>query len=210
MCFQSVLLWTYCIYGVSEQATVFQAQMYFCDYFNSLWPSDTIWRHRSWSTLAQVMACCLAAPSHYLNNVDLHKYGPVTFIFRNFTRDNPSHQSRKSASICLNKISFKSPRGQWVKEWICEYASTIFVFHTSYYTCAQTIIHGIYAVLSEETDKSGCYTLYVTLQILLVWLLLAYFIHSWAQNCMCPSANDKPTPYWTHFLSLAEQGLSQW
>ena len=26
-------------------------------FFNSLWPSDAIWRHRSWSTLAQVMAC---------------------------------------------------------------------------------------------------------------------------------------------------------
>ena len=35
--------------------------------FNLLWPSDTIWRHRSGSTLAQVMACCLTAPSHYLN-----------------------------------------------------------------------------------------------------------------------------------------------
>ena len=34
---------------------------------NSLWPSDTIWRHTSRSTLAQVMACCLMAPSHYLN-----------------------------------------------------------------------------------------------------------------------------------------------
>ena len=26
-----------------------------------------IWQHRSGSTLAQVMACCLTAPSHYLN-----------------------------------------------------------------------------------------------------------------------------------------------
>ena len=34
---------------------------------NSLWSSDVIWRQRSWSTLAQVMACCLTAPSHYLN-----------------------------------------------------------------------------------------------------------------------------------------------
>ena len=34
---------------------------------NSLWPSDTIWRHESGSALAQVMACCLTAPSHYLN-----------------------------------------------------------------------------------------------------------------------------------------------
>ena len=34
---------------------------------NSLWPSDAIWRQRSGSTLAQVMACCLTAPSHYLH-----------------------------------------------------------------------------------------------------------------------------------------------
>ena len=34
---------------------------------NSLRPSDAIRRHRSGSTLAQVMACCLTAPNHYLN-----------------------------------------------------------------------------------------------------------------------------------------------
>ena len=34
---------------------------------SSLWPSDAIWRQRTWSTLVQVMACCLMAPSHYLN-----------------------------------------------------------------------------------------------------------------------------------------------
>ena len=34
--------------------------------FSSLWPSDAIW-WQSGSTLAQVMACCLTAPSHYLN-----------------------------------------------------------------------------------------------------------------------------------------------
>ena len=33
----------------------------------SLGPSDAIWRWRSWSTLVQVMACCLTALSHYLN-----------------------------------------------------------------------------------------------------------------------------------------------
>ena len=36
-------------------------------HINSLGPSDTIWRQRYGSTLAQVMACCLTAPSHYLN-----------------------------------------------------------------------------------------------------------------------------------------------
>ena len=34
---------------------------------NSLWPRDAIWRQRSMSTLAHVMACCLTAPSHYMN-----------------------------------------------------------------------------------------------------------------------------------------------
>ena len=34
---------------------------------NPLRPSDTIWWQWSGSTLAQVMACCLMAPSHYLN-----------------------------------------------------------------------------------------------------------------------------------------------
>ena len=36
-------------------------------WLHSLWPHDAIWWHRSGSTLAQLMACCLMAPSHYLN-----------------------------------------------------------------------------------------------------------------------------------------------
>ena len=35
--------------------------------FNSLWPNDAIWRRGSGSTLVQAVACCLTAPSHYLN-----------------------------------------------------------------------------------------------------------------------------------------------
>ena len=34
---------------------------------NSLHSSDAIWWHKSGSTLVQAMACCLMAPSHYLN-----------------------------------------------------------------------------------------------------------------------------------------------
>ena len=52
-----------------------------CPYINSLWPSDAIWRQRFRSTLAQVMACCLTAPSHYLNQCWLIIIlSPVTFI----------------------------------------------------------------------------------------------------------------------------------
>ena len=38
-----------------------------CIPFHSLWSSDAIWQYRSSSTLAQVMVCCLMAPSHYQN-----------------------------------------------------------------------------------------------------------------------------------------------
>ena len=40
-----------------------------CDSFvtSDSWPSDAIWWHRSRLSLAQVMACCLTAPSHYLD-----------------------------------------------------------------------------------------------------------------------------------------------
>ena len=36
-------------------------------HYNSLWPSDDIWWHSFGSTLAQIMAWCLMAPNHYLN-----------------------------------------------------------------------------------------------------------------------------------------------
>ena len=36
---------------------------------NSLWPSDDIWRQRGGSTLAQLIACSLAGPSHYVNQM---------------------------------------------------------------------------------------------------------------------------------------------
>ena len=38
---------------------------------NSLWPCDTIWWQRSVSTMTQVMAWCLTAPSHHLTQCSL-------------------------------------------------------------------------------------------------------------------------------------------
>ena len=55
---------------------------------NSLWPDDVIWWHISGSTLAQVMAFCLTAPSHYLNQcwhiINKVQWHPSEC---NFTRD---------------------------------------------------------------------------------------------------------------------------
>ena len=62
---------------------------------NSLWPGDAIWWHRSGSTLAQVMACCLTAPSHYLNQCGLiyHQQSLVAFIWGQFHKRYLSHHS---------------------------------------------------------------------------------------------------------------------
>ena len=57
--------------------------------FNSMRPSDAIWRHRSGSTLAQVMACCLTAPSHYLNQCWLISKVQWHSPEGNFARDTP-------------------------------------------------------------------------------------------------------------------------
>ena len=81
--------------------------------YNSLWPRDTIWRHGSRSTLAQVMACCLTAPSHYLNQcwliiseVQWHSYKGY------FTRDAATINDKNLFENYISKISFKFPRGQ--------------------------------------------------------------------------------------------------
>ena len=52
---------------------------------NPLWPtSDDMWRHRIWTTLVQLMSCCLTAPSQsMLNN---HKGGLVAFTWGQYRR----------------------------------------------------------------------------------------------------------------------------
>ena len=50
------------VYWICKNGTLMWAHR-----LNTLWPSDTLWRHKSGTTLAQVMDCCLAAPNHYLN-----------------------------------------------------------------------------------------------------------------------------------------------
>ena len=53
---------------------------------NSLRPSDAMWRLWSWTTLAHVMACCLTAPSHYLNQFWLITRGVCDILLRNCSR----------------------------------------------------------------------------------------------------------------------------
>ena len=96
---------------------------------NPLWPSAAIRRHKSGSTLAQVMACCLTAPSHYLNQcwliiIKVLWHSSEGIIMR---RSKDTNQQNKIENYIF-RITFRSPRGQWVKKktqhvssWVVHY-----------------------------------------------------------------------------------------
>ena len=62
----------------------------------SLWTSDAIWQdrwwHRSWLILAQIMASCLMAQSHCLNQMlTSHSWGSVAFTWEQFHSECPCY-----------------------------------------------------------------------------------------------------------------------
>ena len=83
------------------------------NHVNSLTPSDAIWRHGSWSTMVQVMACCLTAPSHNLDHCWL---GNIGFHSRPDAQENHLINLPKFAfenHFCKQFLTLA--RGQWVK-----------------------------------------------------------------------------------------------
>ena len=81
----------------------------------SLWPSDHIWLHRSESTLAQVMAWCLMAPSHYLNQCWLFISKVLWHSSEGMIKECLMISiSKRKLTISFLKISSRSPRYQWV------------------------------------------------------------------------------------------------
>ena len=83
---------------------------------NSLWPIDTICQHRSRSGLAQVMACCLTAPSHYIVLTHCGLVMPYGDIDQHWLRHqaitwtNVDFSSVMSHDIHLREISQEIPR----------------------------------------------------------------------------------------------------
>ena len=81
----------------------------------SLWPGDAIWQYRSGLTLAQVMDCCLMAPSHDMNQSWLLVCGFCWGIhLRDFSQCMPK---LLFCMMSFNSILWKLlpyPMGQWV------------------------------------------------------------------------------------------------
>ena len=90
---------------------------------NSSWPNwpsncDFIGCYISWSALIQIMACCLMAPSHYLNQCRL-------ITSEVLWHSTESHSAWNTEDICpwyefendYFKFTAKSPKGHWVDWW---------------------------------------------------------------------------------------------
>ena len=81
---------------------------------NTLWPSGAVWWHTSDSTVSQVMAWCLLAPSHYLNQSWLVISESQWHQSEHISQEIPQALITLISFKIHCKISFKSPRGQWV------------------------------------------------------------------------------------------------
>ena len=114
---------------------------------NSLGPSDAIWCWRSWSTLVQVMACCLTAPSHYLNQCWLIIsmvlwHSSEDIIIRRF--EDTNQQSKTEDYIF--KITLRSPRGQWVN------IQNNYFKKINWQCCLQSIRHFVQTSIYQVTE----------------------------------------------------------
>ena len=92
--------------GICQHAPGCTTRLHSLPYWNSLWHSNAIWQHRSGSILAQVMACCLTAPSNYLNRYwliigEVLWYSPES----NFTPRLRCSNDEKVGEICEIYIS---------------------------------------------------------------------------------------------------------
>ena len=86
-----------------------------CPIFNSLWPSDAVWCHRTWPTLVQIMTCCLMTPSRYLKQCCNHQWGLVAFTWEDFHRKCWGYLSFIWVWKLLIKVTAATPRDQWIQ-----------------------------------------------------------------------------------------------
>ena len=104
------------IISFAKISPVFILQCTGATFINSLWPNDAIWRQGSRSTLVQVMACCLTAPGHYLDQCWLIINGFLWYSpYNNFTGSAWDISSWYEFENHNFDIPATSPMGQWVK-----------------------------------------------------------------------------------------------
>ena len=102
-----------------------------CPFLDALWTSDANWWQRSELTLAQVMACCLKSPSHYLNQCWLITKGVLWHSNEsNFTRS--AHvldlylvfvDYILTHLLLVPHICIREPGQHWLRQWLVAYSA---------------------------------------------------------------------------------------
>ena len=164
-------------------------------WINSLWPSNTIWRHKSGSKLAHVIACCLTAPSHYLkqcwliiSKVQLHSSGC------NFTRDVSAISHWNWLENHLSKFLFKSPWGQWVnfrKHSMCLHFKASFIFEMTQ-VCYQYFPRDFYCLFQCRDCYYKVTTVY-NLRVFIMWILHTGKWYAYVRDTMQHTETDDRT-----------------
>ena len=112
-------------------------------FINSVSPSDAIGHHRTLSILVQVMACCLMAPSHYLNWCWLTISEVLLCLYEcNFAGDiSPWYEFENDKF----KITAAFCRGWWI-DWYIN-------MHTVAWTCGKRLTYVLYPFSCCDISK---------------------------------------------------------
>ena len=141
-------------WGRTTEFVLFEMSNLGAKHVNSLWPIATIWLYKSGSSLAQVMACCLTAPSHYPNQCWLF----IIEVLWNSSESNFIVVTQ--TTIMYNKfenyafeIIATSPWGQWVNSQVLwGLLSNLEKFHLIY-----EIYHSKLSIPIETWRTTGMY-----------------------------------------------------
>ena len=131
---QQAIIWTnegsglWCIYtslGLNElkfhslpryEIVTYASTSLYIHFIDSLLPSDAICKDKSGSALGQVMACCLAAPSHHMIQHGLFT-NRLCGIHSNLLLNTHDINLYDEFENYIFKIIATSSRGQWVKAY---------------------------------------------------------------------------------------------
>ena len=172
-----------------------------------MWSSDAIWRHKYEKTLAQVMACCLTAPSPYPNK--------RRFIIKGVLwHSHGSHSSRSAHELNLYHVFGNYPfkrtnaslRGRWVNVWRVTNSGYLYVIwvmfgapwlHMYIYIYILFRLSAILCMLFDITSENHPgYFLFISGYIVILWSKL--------QEIMWPLHMSKQThtAYCVHVVTL--------
>ena len=138
---------------------------------NSLWPSDTIWRHRSQSTLAQVMACCLLnaklPPTRMLS---LIVDGIFTKKFRwNLNIKYNDFNSRKCISWCYLEICSGVNELKFLSKQTKKCCERLSILLRTIHMCVQMSRQGWYVLHFAFWPCLGFRYGFVNISIITLW-----------------------------------------